>query len=41
MFTPSHLNKLEGIIRERAGNVLDALPLHEAFDFVDRVSIRC
>ncbi|MCA6111196.1 cytochrome P450 [Bradyrhizobium cenepequi] len=39
MFTPAHLSELAGLIRERAGNVLDALPKNETFDFVDRVSI--
>ena len=39
MFTPTHLDQLAGIIRERAGQVLDALPRNETFDWVDRVSI--
>lgn len=39
MFTPSHLNQLAGLIRERAIGVLDALPRNETFDFVDRVSV--
>src|ERR1700744_2886523 len=39
MFTPSHLDELAVLIRERAGKVLDALPRNETFDFVDRVSI--
>jgi cytochrome P450 len=39
MFTPSHLSEVAGLIRERAGKVLDALPRNETFDFVDRVSI--
>ncbi len=39
MFTPSHLDELAGLIRERAGMVLDSLPRNETFDFVDRVSI--
>jgi cytochrome P450 len=39
MFTPTHLDELAGLIRERAGTVLDALPRNETFDFVDRVSI--
>ena len=39
MFTPSHLDQLAGIIRERAGQALDALPRNETFDWVDRVSI--
>ena len=39
MFTPTHLDQLAVLIRERAGKVLDALPRNETFDFVDRVSI--
>ena len=39
MFTPTHLDELAVLIRERAGRVLDALPRNETFDFVDRVSI--
>src|SRR6267154_1237168 len=39
MFTPTHLDELAKLIRERAGKVLDALPRNETFDFVDRVSI--
>src|SRR5476649_2669827 len=39
MFTPTHLDELAILIRERAGKVLDALPRNETFDFVDRVSI--
>ena len=39
MFTPTHLDELAVLIRERAGKVLDALPRNETFDFVDRVSI--
>jgi len=39
MFTPTHLDQLAGVIRERAGQVLDALPRNETFDWVDRVSI--
>jgi cytochrome P450 len=33
------LDKLQPMIRERAGKILDDLPRGEAFDFVDRVSI--
>jgi cytochrome P450 len=33
------LEKLQPMIRERAGKILDELPKGEAFDFVDRVSI--
>lgn len=36
---PSNLAKLEPVIRERAGRILDSLPVGETFDWVDRVSI--
>lgn len=36
---PSNLAKLEPLIRERTGAVLDSLPEGEAFDWVDVVSI--
>ncbi len=36
---PSNLAKLEPVIRERAGKILDSLPVGETFDWVDRVSI--
>ncbi|MGD0143187.1 MAG: cytochrome P450 [Rhizomicrobium sp.] len=36
---PDNLAKLEGTIRERAGRILDSLPLGETFDWVDKVSI--
>ncbi len=36
---PRNLAKLEPIIRERAGRILDELPRGETFDWVDRVSI--
>src|SRR6202453_4698645 len=39
MFTPTHLDELAVLIRDRAGKVLDALPRNETFNFVDRVSI--
>jgi len=39
MFTPTHLDELAVLIRERAGKVLDTLPRNETFNFVDRVSI--
>lgn len=39
MFTPTHLDELAELIRQRAGKVLDTLPRNETFDFVDRVSI--
>ncbi len=34
-----NLETLEPIIRERAGKILDALPIDERFDWVDKVSI--
>src|SRR5262249_38080143 len=37
--TPTHVAKLEGLIRERTARVLDGLPRNEAFDWVDKVSI--
>jgi cytochrome P450 len=36
---PTNLTKLEPIIRERAGKILDELPEGETFDLVDRVSV--
>ena len=36
---PRNLAALEGLIRERAGKILDALPVGETFDWVDNVSI--
>jgi cytochrome P450 len=36
---PDNLAKLESTIRERAGQILDALPVGETFDWVDKVSI--
>lgn len=36
---PARLADLEGIIRERAGKILDDLPVGEEFNWVDRVSI--
>jgi cytochrome P450 len=36
---PTRLADMEPIIRERAGRILDALPIGETFDWVDRVSI--
>ncbi|MDE2356824.1 MAG: cytochrome P450 [Alphaproteobacteria bacterium] len=35
---PANLQRMEPIIRERAGAILDALPVGEAFDWVDLVS---
>src|SRR5262245_40208212 len=37
--TPTHVAKLEGLIRERTAKVLDELPRNETFDWVDKVSI--
>ena len=39
MFTPTHLDQLAILIRERTGKVLDSLPRNETFNFVDLVSI--
>src|ERR1700682_4184611 len=39
MFTPTHLDELAVLIRQRSAKVLDALPRNETFNFVDRVSI--
>jgi len=36
---PDNLAKMELLIRERTGRVLDGLPRNETFDWVDRVSI--
>ena len=36
---PGNLAILEGVIRERAGKILDGLPINETFNWVDRVSI--
>jgi len=36
---PRNLVKLESIIRERTGKILDTIPLNEEFDWVDTVSI--
>jgi cytochrome P450 len=36
---PRNLVYLEPLIRERAGQILDSLPVGETFDWVDRVSI--
>jgi cytochrome P450 len=37
--SPGNLMSMEPIIRERAGRILDDLPIGETFDWVDRVSI--
>ena len=39
MFTPTHLDELAILIRQRSAKVLDNLPRNETFNFVDRVSI--
>jgi cytochrome P450 len=39
MFTPRHLAELEGLIRERAGAILDGLPRNETFNWVREVSV--
>ena len=37
--SPARLMELEPVIRERAGKLLDELPIGEEFDWVDRISI--
>jgi cytochrome P450 len=37
--SPGNLMAMEPVIRERAGRILDDLPIGETFDWVDRVSI--
>ncbi len=37
--SPLNLARMEPLIRERAGQILDQLPVGEPFDWVDRVSI--
>ena len=39
MFTPTHLDELAKLIRQRSQKVLDDLPRNETFNFVERVSI--
>jgi cytochrome P450 len=39
MFTPANLDELAVNIRQRSASCLDNLPVNEAFDFVDTVSI--
>jgi len=36
---PENLARLEGLIRQRTGVVLDSLPIDEDFDWVERVSV--
>ena len=38
-FTPSEMTRMTADIRRRTGELLDALPVGERFDWVDRVSI--
>lgn len=38
-FSPSEMARLSMDIRKRTGDVIDALPMDEAFDWVDRVSV--
>jgi cytochrome P450 len=37
--SPGNLHNLAPIIRQRAGAILDSLPIGEAFDWVDKVSV--
>jgi cytochrome P450 len=39
MFTPTHLDELAILIRQRSAKVLDSLPRNETFNFVEKVSI--
>ncbi len=39
MFTPKNLAEIEPLIRERAGRILDNLPINEEFNWVEKVSI--
>ena len=39
MFTPTHLDTLAILIRERSASVLDNLPRNETFNWVERVSV--
>src|SRR4030095_490046 len=39
MFTPTHLDELAVLIRQRSAKVLDSRPRNETFNFVERVSI--
>jgi len=36
---PRNLVKMEGLIRQRVGDILDDLPVGETFDWVDKVSV--
>jgi len=37
--SPTNIHNMEPLIRERAGMILDSLPIGETFDWVDKVSI--
>jgi cytochrome P450 len=37
--SPANLQNMEPLIRQRAGDILDSLPIGETFDWVDKVSI--
>jgi cytochrome P450 len=39
MFTPTHLDELAVLIRQRSATVLDNLPRDETFNFVERVAV--
>ena len=39
LFVPKQLAELEPLIRERAGNILDGLPINEEFNWVKHVSV--
>jgi cytochrome P450 len=39
IFAPQRIVYLEKVIRERAGKLLDEVPVNEPFDWVDRISI--
>jgi len=39
MFAPRHVADLEGLIRQRAGDILDGLPRNETFNWVRHVSV--
>jgi len=39
MFSTESMAALEPLIRERAGRIMDELPVGETFDFVDRVAV--
>lgn len=38
-FTPKRIQELQGLIRERAGDILDNLPINEEFNWVRKVSV--